>query len=404
MYKALIVKIFEGFFIQRWTDLIRPFEIVEMDKAAERMYIAYIIGKMEEARGAFVDWQWMIYASLFDLMKKLFLCDIKSPLQNLIRAKYSEEWAHLSSWIIDNYKLIVGDEDLLGKFEQYMKTPSEKAEKALLPTMRIFRAANKMASLRELEMLSIVNEKERSEHIHTQLLSELQEFTDLAGLSAILIKQRTRDFLLKVEQLRFQIRWNQTPRIPKSSVLGHCYFVAVVTLLLSRQNPAMCAERAVNNFFGALFHDLPEAVTRDIISPVKQATDEFPSIIKKIEDETVSAELLPLMDSSYKNELLYFMTSEFENRVRIDGKTLFVDSVELDEKYNEAVFHPVDGKIVRAADHLAAFLEAGFSIKYGVASPHLQAGLEELLSHYPENIFINGLAIGRLFRDLLEYL
>lgn len=404
MYKALIVKIFEGFFIQRWTDLIRPFEIVEMDKAAERMYIAYIIGKMEEARGAFVDWQWMIYASLFDLMKKLFLCDIKSPLQNLIRAKYSEEWAHLSSWIIDNYKLIVGDEDLLGKFEQYMKTPSEKAEKALLPTMRIFRAANKMASLRELEMLSIVNEKERSEHIHTQLLSELQEFTDLAGLSAILMKQRTRDFLLKVEQLRFQIRWNQTPRIPKSSVLGHCYFVAVVTLLLSRQNPAMCAERAVNNFFGALFHDLPEAVTRDIISPVKQATDEFPSIIKKIEDETVSAELLPLMDSSYKNELLYFMTSEFENRVRIDGKTIFVDSVELDEKYNEAVFHPVDGKIVRAADHLAAFLEAGFSIKYGVASPHLQAGLEELLSHYPENIFINGLAIGRLFRDLLEYL
>lgn len=404
MYKALIVKIFEGFFIQRWTDLIRPFEIVEMDKAAERMYIAYIIGKMEEARGAFVNWQWMIYASLFDLMKKLFLCDIKSPLQNLIRAKYSEEWAHLSSWIIDNYKLIVGDEDLLEKFEQYMKTPSEKAEKALLPTMRIFRAANKMASLRELEMLSIVNEKERSEHIHTQLLSELQKFTDLAGLSAILMKQRTRDFLLKVEQLRFQIRWNQTPRIPKSSVLGHCYFVAVVTLLLSRQNPAMCAERAVNNFFGALFHDLPEAVTRDIISPVKQATDEFPSIIKKIEDETVSAELLPLMDSSYKNELLYFMTSEFENRVRIDGKTIFVDSVELDEKYNEAVFHPVDGKIVRAADHLAAFLEAGFSIKYGIAPPHLQAGLEELLSHYPENIFINGLAIGRLFRDLLEYL
>ena len=30
-----------------------------------------------------------------------------------------------------------------------------------------------------------------------------------------------------------------------------------------------------NNFFCSLFHDLPEAVTRDIISPVKQATDEL---------------------------------------------------------------------------------------------------------------------------------
>lgn len=404
MYKALIVKIFEGFFIQRWTDLIRPFEIVEMDKAAERMYIAYILGKMEEERGAFVDWQWMIYASLFDLMKKLFLCDIKSPLQSLIKAKYPEEWAHLSSWIINNYKLIVGDADLLDKFERYMKTPSEKLDERLLPTTRILRAANKMASLRELEMLSIVNEKERTAHIHTQVLSELQEFTDLAGLSAILMRQRTRDFLLKVEQLRFQIRWNQTPRIPKSSVLGHCYFVAVVTLLLSRQNPAMCAERVTNNFFSALFHDLPEAVTRDIISPVKQATDEFPSIIKKIEDETVRAELLPLMEDSYKDELLYFITSEFENRVRLNGETVFVDFADLDEKYNEAIFHPVDGKIVRAADHLAAFLEAGFSIKYGVSPPHLHAGLQELLEKYPENIFINGLAIGRLFHDLLEYL
>ena len=64
-------KIFEGFSIQRWNDLIRPFDIVEMDKAGEKMVIAYIIGKFEENRGVFVDWNWIIYASLFDLLKKL---------------------------------------------------------------------------------------------------------------------------------------------------------------------------------------------------------------------------------------------------------------------------------------------------------------------------------------------
>ena len=68
--KKLILKIFEGFSIQRWNDLVRPFDLVEMDKAAEKMVAAYIIGKYEEAEGHVVDWEQMIYASLFDLLKK----------------------------------------------------------------------------------------------------------------------------------------------------------------------------------------------------------------------------------------------------------------------------------------------------------------------------------------------
>ena len=53
MNKQLALKIFEGFSIQRWNDLIRPFDLVEMDKAAEKMVLAYIIGKYE--RMAFIN-------------------------------------------------------------------------------------------------------------------------------------------------------------------------------------------------------------------------------------------------------------------------------------------------------------------------------------------------------------
>ena len=53
--QKLALKIFEGFSIQRWTDLVRPFDMVEMDKAAEKMVLAYIIGKFEEERGEAVD-------------------------------------------------------------------------------------------------------------------------------------------------------------------------------------------------------------------------------------------------------------------------------------------------------------------------------------------------------------
>ena len=90
MKKELALKIFEGFSIERWNDLVRPFEVVEMDKDAEKMVLAYIIGKYEENKGVKVDWEWMIYASLFDLLRKIALCDIKSPVQRLIRNEYPD--------------------------------------------------------------------------------------------------------------------------------------------------------------------------------------------------------------------------------------------------------------------------------------------------------------------------
>ena len=149
--------------------------------------------------------------------------------------------------------------------------------------MDVYRAAHKYSTMRELEMLSVVNEKERLKNIKNELESEIQPYLYLEGLQKLVTHQKTFDFLLKLEQLRFQTRWNQTPRVPQTSVLGHCFFVAIMSLLLGREsNPNMCTRRVINNFFSGLFHDLPESVTRDIISPVKQATDDLPHIVNKI--------------------------------------------------------------------------------------------------------------------------
>ena len=85
MEKSLALKIFEGFSIQRWNDLVRPFDLVEMDKGGEKMVIAYILGKYEENKGKKIDWTWMIYASFFDLLKKIALCAIEAPAQQMLR-------------------------------------------------------------------------------------------------------------------------------------------------------------------------------------------------------------------------------------------------------------------------------------------------------------------------------
>lgn len=395
MKKDFALKIFEGFSIDRWNDLIRPFELVEMDKDAEKMVLAYIIGKYEENRGVKIDWEWMIYASLFDLLKKIALCDIKSPVQRLIRTEYPEEYKKLNKWVVEQYRDLICNDEIFSKFQKYVDRTAGCVNEE---TARVFRAAHKYSTLRELEMISMVNEPERLEKIRKEVSADLNSFLDLRGLQLLITKQKPFDFLMKIEQLRFQTRWNQTPRVPKTSVLGHCFFVAVLTLLFMHESGVkMCKKRVYNNFFSALFHDLPEAVTRDIISPVKQATNGLPSIVKNIEDEIVSNELVPYMEDFYKDEILYFTNDEFSNRILQYGRVVQLSFEELNETYNCDEYNPVDGKMVRLADHYSALLEADASIRYGITSAHLVDGKINLIKSYPAGKIVNGIDAFSLF-------
>ena len=406
--KNLILKIFEGFSIQRWNDLVRPFDLVEMDKAAEKMACAYIIGKYEEKAGREIDWEWMIYAALFDLLKKITLSDIKSPVQQIIRKKYPNEYKKLNEWVFSKYEPIISDSDLLARFSDYLALDSDLSRVEFSLTERVLEAAHKFSSLRELEMIAPVNEKDRITTIHAELSENVAQYSDLEGVKMLLKRERPFHFIMKIEQLRFQTRWNQTPRVPETSVLGHCFFVAVGTLLLLRATGEKpCKKRLFNDFFSALFHDLPESVTRDIISPVKQATNELPGIVKQIEDEIVHAELVPLMDSSYVDEILYFTNDEFQNRIlveELDGhKTAQpVSYEELRDNYNSDGYSPVDGKLVRLADHLSAFIEADSSIKYGITSKQLTSGRDNILKSYLSGTKINGIDAMHLFWSIME--
>ena len=410
MKRDFALKVFEGFSIERWNDLVRPFDIVEMDKDAEKMVVAYIIGKFEENRGVKIDWEWMIYASLFDLLRKIALCDIKSPVQRLIKTQYPEEFIRLNEWVLEQYRTLIDDRDLFSRFTLYIGKMSgsipygENQEQ----TSRVFRAAHKYSTMRELEMLAPVNEDGRLEKIRRELNADLQSYLDLPGLQMLMTRQKPFDFLMRVEQLRFQTRWNQTPRVPRTSVLGHCFFVAVLTLLFCKETSSgqggtrMCSRRLYNNFFSALFHDLPESVTRDIISPVKQATDGLPAIVKNIEDQIVHAELVPLMEDFYRDEILYFTSNEFDNRIIDGGLVKEVSFEDLNQNYNSERFNPVDGKIVRLADHYSALLEADLSIRHGITSTHLEEGRTNLLKAYPEGKIVNGIDSYALFHDFGE--
>jgi len=143
-----------------------------------------------------------------------------------------------------------------------------------------------------------------------------------------------------------------------------------------------CRKRTYNNFFSGLFHDLPEVLTRDIVSPVKTSVEGLDEIIKDYEKMQFDEHILPLLPSSMRDEVVYFIRDEFSNRI-MEG-----DAVRKDipgpqmERYNHERFSPVDGEVIRACDKLAAFIEASLSIRHGIRSQHLQDGRRKIYREY----------------------
>jgi putative hydrolase of HD superfamily len=137
-------------------------------------------------------------------------------------------------------------------------------------------------------------------------------------------------------------------------------------------------KRIYNNFFAGLFHDLPEVLTRDIVSPVKRSVEGLEELIKVIEKEQFAERIMPLLPRQWHKEVLYFLEDEFQSKAVVDGHLLLCPSEQISREYDSDEFSPLDGELVRICDQLAAYIEASMSITYGIKAPDLVKGKNQI--------------------------
>jgi putative hydrolase of HD superfamily len=171
--------------------------------------------------------------------------------------------------------------------------------------------------------------------------------------------------------------------------------VALLSYLLTLQINA-CEKRKYNNFFAGLFHDMPEVLTRDIISPVKNSVEGLGELIKSIEERQMEKVLLPLLPGDWREEIRYFTENEFANKIKLNGKVHEASTEKINEFYNEDDFSPVDGGIIEFCDKFAAYMEAYLSIKHGITSQNLLDGHRQLYMKYCKTKTA-GMDLGTLF-------
>jgi putative hydrolases of HD superfamily len=365
---SLVNELFRAFHIQRWNDRIRPMDLIEMDKHAHKMIIAYCLGKYEESAGNIFDWQEVIKGGIYELLRRIVISDIKSPIYREIK-KNKDVFQKLNKYIFSELEPKIEDKVIKEEIEFFLL--AEPAGYSL--SSRILEAAHIYASYWEFQIIRHANPQSyQNIKIETELLNDLNSYKDIIGVNKLINNHTIKNFIDLCSQLRFQIRWAQIPRLPLTSVLGHSLLVACISYFFTRDLPN-CPKRLYNNFFGGLFHDLPEAVTRDIISPVKSSSSDLDKLIKTLEKELAEKEIYPLIEEDWVEELRYFTQNEFANKVIVNKKVkdskITINDVSL--KYNEDKYSPLDGEIIRTTDHLAAFLEAWNSCHDGIKSEDL---------------------------------
>lgn len=405
--RSIALHLFGGFSVKRWNDLVRPMELNEMDRRASAMMLAYFLGKLEEREGKHIDWDTIIYSGVFDLLRKIALSDIKETVHRRIRIEYPEEYRRLNLWVADAVAPILEPYGLSQRFREYVSAvPDNWAYRrvagdpdAASNAVQVLEAARSYSSYREFRIIKGVNDHDpRVPSIESDLRRRMEPYLDLAGMRQLILELDLYRVMSVADRLRYQTRWSRTPRIPETAVLGHSLMVAVFTLLLSEQQHA-CPRRRFNNFFGGLFHDLPEAVTRDIVAPTKTATPGLPDIVKKIEDETVAEELYPHMTPEIADEVRYFVEDEFDSRIVEDGQIRVVSTERITGEYNEDRYRPIDGELIRIADEFSAYLEAQQSIQLGVATHILLEGAERLFGKYTSHETSAGVATKSMFEQ-----
>ena len=374
----IIDYIFSSASIQRWNDYPRMVELVELDKQAHKFIIAYFIAKLEKD----INFTYLIEAGIFEFLRRVVVTDIRPDVFRKALQKKSKE---INSWVISKLSSSIKDIDngtFLQKFEEFLNNPEMyKKERFIL------KAASYLATKWEFSIVYQTSQFLNDiEDVKKSVDEELEDYYELIGVRKIALNKKLGKIVDLSGRLRFQKRWAQTPRIPETSVLGHMLTVAIFGYFFSLEVKA-CDKRLQNNFFTALFHDLPEALTRDIITPVKYCVDELSDIIAEYEIEKIKDDILPNIPETLHEEFSYILglydgiKEEFTNKIKHNGKIEVVEDI---SKYNIDKYEAIDGLALKQCDKLSAFVEASLSISHGIKSKELISGKKEILKSLKE--------------------
>ena len=332
--------------MHRWNDHLCPVDLTELDKQAHKAAIAWVLGKYEERAGNDVDWRTIIEHTMFSFIQRSVLTDLKPQVFHKI---VSEKRAQVNRYVSDEFDRLVPDADpgFRERFRMYLECDPDSKEDAII------RAAHYLATRWEFDLIYDSNRSLYGiSNTRREIDDQIKQHEDLVGVREL--NESAFDFIDLIGQLRFQQRWARTPRIPHTTVLGHSLMVADM-MYLADLDAGVSDVQVYNDFYSGLFHDLPEVLTKDVISPIKENVSGLASILEEYEHDLVESTIMPLLKEEWRDGFRMMVYEPFSD-------------------VDDPVFGIRNGTDLKTCDLLAAYMEAMISRRYGISSNTLLEG------------------------------
>lgn len=361
MFKTLIGALKTLFCLNRWNVDPRVETWTEAENVALCCHVVYAAGKNIGLGDDVL--HHAIKRTLFKSNYKYILSDISVSVREMIEEQHGQTWEKIRADVDLRIKQLYPPQ-VAADLDKYSSLSGEYGvssdTKQLIEDLVKF--AKVRVALSECEVNGHVFPSSYQSHLKN-LRAKLDDVLSNEDLALLRSGKAERDgvehYLAFIRNLKHVRRWNRLNRFIESSVLAHTFIVAFLAVLFSEAEK-LKSNAAKGHFqyeamLLALFHDVPEVMTGDIISPVKQLIERHsPGLVMELEQQATEKMLealpRPIRDDLVSEGLLQ----------EPDKTTLF--SVP---------------SLVKDCDRLAGMLECAFEMSVGNTNPEIVAAFDD---------------------------
>jgi len=387
--KDTVIDALESMFtIQRWNFMPRIETWVEAENAAYVAHVAYAIGRAS-------NWdkyklECVVLRSLLKSLNKYYLTDISLDVVDKIKKDNADNWKEL----IDNvargtaqlFPRKISNDILIfleysPKYENHIKGKLTQQDDHDIENLVKF--SQRLVAKEECETNSKVY-SEQYKDIIEKIESRMDRIPNCSEYKKIY--ERHQKYFLTIKNLKYLRRWNRINRIISTNVLGHTFVVSFLAIILSLQS--LRSEDKFNNsenplyevVLRSLFHDVPESLTGDIITPVKKRINqEMNDILNKVEAD-LKESFIKSAPTGVKEDIEnYDLLTEISNE-----KIYSVESM------------------VKDCDRLSAVLECLYEKASGIIKPEIEFAYEEFLQELAKSEWTSVLHFLQIIKESLS--
>ena len=349
-YQKIFDIISIGKYIIRWNEFAcpGPDKFTILDREALKLIFAIFLSQENKK----IDIRKIIQISFASFIRKLILTDIKNSVYEQLK-KYSgfEINRYIVNCVEQNYKFLIDDE-IFNYIKNYDNLHTK--EKILIDV------ASNIVTSYELKLLKPLNnnnfEFKKIENSFKKSQNKLKKFKEYKYY--LRKYNQYKKIFDVINNLRFQKRGIRLSLINNFSILEHLYITSFIGYNFAKYS-SKDLDKSILFALILLFHDIPEALTRDIISPVKKANIEIDKAVENIEKKLIKKYFIKNIKNKKFQKNIYRLIfiknfSVKEEITKPEAKINFGKKIYFEKDKN----NKFDLELIKFIDEIFALLEA----------------------------------------------